>query len=246
MSPDRPEPVDAARSLVAQRFPDALAAWLGGSVVRGDASPTSDLDVTVLLPGPPAPYRDSTHHEGWPAELFVHTEASLVHYRGTDQDRRQPTIQRLVGESLVLVDPSGRGAELQAAARAEIAAGPRPLSPDELASARYAVTDQLDDLVGARDDDERLAVAVLLMAEVGALALTGRRRWTGRGKGLLRELRALDSDEGLTLAADLPAAVRAAAGGDVQPLVTLVEAVLAPHGGRLFEGHRLGGTSGTA
>ena len=47
-------PVDVARRLVEEEFPGARAAWLGGSVVRGDASPTSDLDITVLLDGPPA------------------------------------------------------------------------------------------------------------------------------------------------------------------------------------------------
>jgi predicted nucleotidyltransferase len=48
-----------ASELVAQRFPDARAAWLGGSVAPGTATSTSDLDITVLLAGPPAPMRES-------------------------------------------------------------------------------------------------------------------------------------------------------------------------------------------
>ncbi|GAA4357665.1 nucleotidyltransferase domain-containing protein [Angustibacter luteus] len=237
----RPDPVETARALVLQRFPGARAAWLGGSIARGDATATSDLDVTVLLAGPPAPFRESLVSQGWPVELFVHDEGSLRHYCEKDQARRQPTIQRLVGESVVLLDTDGAGALLAGRLLAEAAAGPRPLTEPELASARYTISDQLDDLVGALDDDERLAVAVALHRSVGDLALTGRRRWTGTGKGQLRELRRLDADEGTTLAGDLPAAVRAAAVGEVAPLVRLADAVLEPHGGRLFDGHRVGG-----
>ncbi|SDK54720.1 hypothetical protein SAMN05428985_104448 [Nocardioides sp. YR527] len=32
-----PEPLDAARDLVGQRFPAATQAWLGGSVILGEA-----------------------------------------------------------------------------------------------------------------------------------------------------------------------------------------------------------------
>lgn len=49
---------DARRCVVAW-FPEARAAWLGGSVVRGGATSTSDLDITVLLAGPPAPFREN-------------------------------------------------------------------------------------------------------------------------------------------------------------------------------------------
>lgn len=63
-----------ARRLVTERFPDARAAWLGGSVARGQATLTSDLDVTVLLGRPPAPYRESLTYAGWPVEIFAHTE----------------------------------------------------------------------------------------------------------------------------------------------------------------------------
>ncbi|MGH3996239.1 MAG: nucleotidyltransferase domain-containing protein [Pseudonocardiaceae bacterium] len=46
---------EVARRLVAEWFPQARTAWVGGSVARGDETSNSDLDVTVLLEGPPAP-----------------------------------------------------------------------------------------------------------------------------------------------------------------------------------------------
>src|SRR5437879_12140323 len=97
--------VSVARRLVESRFPDARAAWLGGSVAAGTATPTSDLDITVLLDGPPAPYRSLEVIEGWPVEWFVQTEQSLLDFCETDRTRRRrPNTMRLVGSSLVPVD----------------------------------------------------------------------------------------------------------------------------------------------
>jgi len=171
-------PVDVARQLVAEHFPDARAAWLGGSVVRGNASPTSDLDITVLLDGRPAPMRKSLEYGGWPVELFVHTEKSLAYFADKDQQRRQPTMMRLVGESVVLLDADGSGARLQQACRAEVAAGPTPLTTAELDLLRYTITNLLDDLTDAVGD-ERTAIASVLWQDAARLLLTGARHWSG-------------------------------------------------------------------
>ena len=154
--------VKVARELVAERFPEARAAWLGGSVARGMATATSDLDVTVLLAGAPAPMRESLEYCGWPVEVFVHSDASLAHFRDKDQQRRQPTMMRLVGESVVLLDTDGSGVRLREACLAEVQAGPAALSGTELGLLRYRVTDLLEDLIGAADNDIRTVVASVL------------------------------------------------------------------------------------
>lgn len=60
----RPDGAGLARRVVAEHFPSARAARLGGSVARGDATAASDLDITILLAGAPAPYRHSTILDG--------------------------------------------------------------------------------------------------------------------------------------------------------------------------------------
>lgn len=227
--------------MVLDLFPDAPAAWLGGSVVRGEATSTSDLDITVLLPGPPAPYRHSMWVEEWPVELFVHTETSLDHYRAVDRARRQPSIMRLVGESVVLVDRDGSGARLQRELADEVVAGPRPLTEVELASARYVVTDLLMDLEGTEQADDRVAVASRLWEEAAALLLTGAGCWTGTGKGLVRELRGYDRATGSTYLPALLDGLRGALAAEIGPLVAVCDEILSAQGGRLFDGHRLGG-----
>jgi hypothetical protein len=235
------EAAETARRLVKERYPQARAAWLGGSVAQGTATATSDLDITVLLPGPPAPLRESLRYDDWPVELFVHTEQSLAKYCEKDRQRRQPSMMRLVGETIVLLDTDGSGAALQATGKAQLLAGPPPLSPQDIAMLRYKITDLLEDLIGANSNDVRTAVASLLWQEAATLLLTGAQHWTGTGKGLLRELAAYDATHTTKYAAALPAAFRDAATGTPTALITTVDTILKPHGGRLFAGFQLSG-----
>ncbi|GAA1905989.1 nucleotidyltransferase domain-containing protein [Lapillicoccus jejuensis] len=234
----------AARGVVAERFPDARTAWLGGSVARGEATAASDLDVTVLLDGPPAPFRDTVRWHGWLVELFVHTDASLDHYRRADlQDRRQPTMSRLVGESVVLVDRDGSGARRRAECLAEIGAGPSPLSDDDLRLARYRVTAWVDDLRSAAPA-LRTAAATTAYGELLGLLLDVHRRWRGQGKGLAREVLALDAAQGTRWLERADAGLAAALAGDPGPLAGLADEVLDLAGGPLREGLRLAGEEG--
>src|ERR1022692_5262518 len=72
------DPVADAADLVRDRFPDALAAFLGGGVLSACRTATSDLDIVVLLAGPPAPYRESLQFRGWPVELFVDRKSTRL------------------------------------------------------------------------------------------------------------------------------------------------------------------------
>jgi hypothetical protein len=80
----RSDPVAVARELVAERFPVLRAAFIAGSVLTRHRTPTSDLDIVVLLAGPPAPYRVNLRHRDWLVELFVQTEADW--HRFADQE----------------------------------------------------------------------------------------------------------------------------------------------------------------
>ena len=239
---ERPDPREAARRLVAGRFPDAVQAWLAGSVVQGGATATSDLDVTVVLPegAGGAPYRHSVRHEGWPVELFVHTAASARHYVARDVERGRPTMARLVAAGVPLL-PGDGGADLRAECARVLAAGPGPLPTADLDARRYALTDLLDDLRGG--GPERLAAAVSVAAWHAAaeLLLLAAGRWSGTGKWLVRELEAYDAAAGSAWTPRLHAGLVAAVGGERGPLAAVVAEALDEVGGPLWEGYRVGG-----
>lgn len=241
---ERETAVSDAGRCVRAWFPDARAAWLGGSTVRGTATATSDLDITVLLAGPPAPHRVTRRFERWPTELFVHTEASMAHYRAKDLVRRQPTMMRLVGESVVLLDRDGSGETLRADCLRQVAAGPGPLPQNEIDALRYAVTNLVDDLDPVTDQQEQTAVATLLWSNAAQLLLGANACWTGTGRGLVRELVNLDGQRGTDWTRRLDTALRTALAGDPSSLAEVAGRVLGLVGGRLLEGYRLGGGGG--
>jgi len=231
----------SARTLVASRFPDALAAWLAGSVVAGTATATSDLDVTVLLAGPPAPFRESLRHDGWPVELFVHTAESVDLWLGRDRERRRPTLARLIGGGARLVDVGGAAEPVEQRCRDFLLAGPAPLTDSERDDLRYALSDQLDDLADASDPAIRAAVAIQVWQSTAELLLAERGCWWGTGKWLVRELTAYDRRFGTRYGPRLHGGLVTAIHGDPTLLVEAATEVLEASGGRLWEGYRVGG-----
>ncbi|WP_194827532.1 nucleotidyltransferase domain-containing protein [Nocardia sp. XZ_19_231] len=229
--------IDVARQLVRRDFPHARAAWLGGSVALGIATATSDLDITVLLPGSPAPYRASMYHDSWPVELFVQTEASLEHFCVKEHAARRPATLRLIAHSHLLHDADGSGARLRESYANRLALGPDPLTDQELRSARYRITDLLDDLIGSKDPAERLMIAATLWQVTADLLLTGNKRWTGGGKWLHRELDTFDRITGTSYAHVLAGAVESVAADVIEPMVDAVTEALDRFGGRLFDGY---------
>ncbi|MEU7857778.1 nucleotidyltransferase domain-containing protein [Nonomuraea sp. NPDC049141] len=226
------DPVPAARALVAERFPDALYAFLGGSALTGRRTSRSDLDVVVVLDGLAVPYRESLRWREWPVDLMAHNELSLIAYADRDLAGRRPTLPRVCGEGVVLTDRAGRAAEVQAAMRERLSAGPGPAAPGMLDRARYVLSDLLDDLAGATDPGEQAFVRWQIVQESARLALTAAGRWHGSGKWLLRELRSYDA----ALADEL-----LSAHDDPVRLAATATSVLERAGGRLWEGYRADG-----
>jgi hypothetical protein len=230
-----------AHRLVSHRFPEARAAWLGGSAADGTGTVTSDLDITVLLAGAPAPYRESVFYGGWPVELFVQTEESIRWFCAGERREGRPTTLRLIGAATILVDRDGSGTRLQDACLTELEAGPDPVDQVRLDDLRYRVGDLLDDLSGGGPEHEQLMVAADLWRLTLELLLAGSGRWLGGGKWLHREAQAHDQAAGTEYAETLGRAVRAVAEGSREPMIGVVSEVLELFGGPLFDGYRVEG-----
>jgi hypothetical protein len=232
-SPDqdgRMDPIEDARALVSERFPAALAAFLGDGALSSRRTATSDLDIVIVLAGPPAPYRESLQWRDWPAETLVHDRASLEYYFAKDTARRRPSLARMCSAGVVLSDAGGVAAAVRERAAAVLAAGPPPATGAELAERRYGLTDLIDDLTGSSDPGEVAVIGWNVWAEAAELALIQAGAWLGSGKWLLRELRATDPD----LATAMVAAI-----GDRHQLITVAEEVLDRSGGRFWAGFRM-------
>ena len=77
---DLTEPLRLAQEILTQRFPTADCVFLCGSLVRGEATPRSDLDLIVLFSQVDAAWRESFTHAGWPIECFCHDLQTAEYY----------------------------------------------------------------------------------------------------------------------------------------------------------------------
>ncbi|WP_143134128.1 nucleotidyltransferase domain-containing protein [Actinoplanes philippinensis] len=232
------DPAALAARLVADRFPQAHAAFLGGSSPTARRTPWSDLDIVVVLDGRPASFRETLRHDGQLVEWFVYTPTSLRHYWQQNISHRRTPLLRMVAEGVTLIEADGRAGAYRAEATELLAAGPPAPAADTLAFQRYLVTDLLDDLRGCADPVEIAFLAATLVLAASDLLLLAENRWSARGKWLPRRLAELDP----ALPAQLMSAQQSAlTDGNREPLVTAILAILNHTGGPLQEGFRLEG-----
>ncbi len=226
--------VDIARRFVEERFPDAVAAFLGGSATGDEFTATSDLDIVVVREPPAPAFRETSQTGGRVVEAFVHTPASLAAFVEREVSARRVPLLVMIGGGVVLMDRDGAGTRLHTEARERLATGPAPLSPTELDDWRYTVTDLLDDLDGSVDRDELVFIGGRLLTVLAELVLLLRTEWTGNGKWLLRRLRVCDPHQCQRL---LDAYRILVADADHAPLCATADAILDRMGGRLMIGY---------
>ena len=235
---DAASAVAAARAFVDGQFPEARAAVVAGSAARGAATPTSDLDVVVLLPGTEeTAYKETFDAFGWTVEAFVVTRESCESLFASQPAMRVPAFPVMWRDGIVLRDRNGAAQAVRAQAHAVLERGPQPLTPAGLAQYRHAITEYRDDLAGAGSPDAYFFIAPALADKVADFVLAHHRQWGGDGKWRLNALRRFDDALAERLVAALDALYRAEEKG---PLLELAEHVLRPVGGPLRAGFTTG------
>jgi predicted nucleotidyltransferase len=230
----RSDPLETARLFVEEHFPEARAAIVGGSVIRGEGTPTSDLDIVVISDRDDAPLRASYRFMEWPIEVFVHTEESLPRWMLKDAERRRPSMAMMCAEGVAVRGDELLVAEMKAQGRRVLDAGPPELTPSQIEDLRYALTDLLDDFLGVTSPTEGIFSANALAVDIADFTLALNGKWLGSGKWVPRALRRFDPDLTDALVDALRAYYRTEEKG---PLSQIAERTLDSAGGRLFEGY---------
>lgn len=232
----RIEPREAAVEVWRERYAEARVVFLAGSVMRGEATPASDLDLVVAYERLPHARREAFLHAGWPVETFVHDPETLRHYFEVDRRRGVPSLMRMVVEGLEVPSPSEFSDELKRLASELLAAGPPRWDESELSLRRYRLTDWVDDIRHPRDDAELVASGTYLYADAADFYLRSRNLWSAHSKTIPRRLREVDPG----LAERFRLAFESLFSEKRQgPAVALVEEILEPFGGLFFDGFRL-------
>ena len=224
-----------ASEILATRYPAADAAFVAGSFMRGQGSPTSDIDLVVLHPTLPNAYRESFLFHNIPVEAFVHDPETLAWFLEHDRQDGHPALIGMLVEGVLIGPNQQNAATLKQHASEIFAAGPPPLTPDALDRLRYTITDKLDDLAADRSPSERIAIGAALYPLLVELALRGNSQWNGSGKWSARLLHQFNP----SLAKQFESAFLALySNAAPYAVLELADTLLAPHGGRLFAGYR--------
>lgn len=232
----RSDPVQTAIYAVKQYYPGALGAFVYGSVIYGDPTETSDIDIAVLFDDSfEDVHRNSVTMDDWPIEFFVHNPRAQDYFFDKDRRRGMCVMPTIVARGTVIPAPREELLLQQDKARAIIDAGPPALTEEDMALRRYTISDVIDDIRGARERATRIAMAALLYDPLGDFHLRANGRWSGFGKALLRCLHAEDEALAGRYEAAFDAAFRL---DETEPLIALAEEVLEPFGGFLREGYR--------
>ncbi|MBN9332963.1 nucleotidyltransferase domain-containing protein [Devosia sp.] len=221
-----------AADLLHERFIGARFALVAGSIMRGEGTTGSDIDLIVVYPALERARREAFCAGGFPVEAFVYDEESLAPFLTNDVEHGRPVLLSMIAEGRLVGSDIAGARELRERAQALLAKGPAPLAGERLQLLRYQISDLLEDLRGARPAAELRAIALALYPKLADLMLLGRGEWTGAGKWLPRRLAAVAPELGRSF----EAAFDAALGGDTDPLAALGRAELDLHGGPLFDG----------
>ena len=235
MDTPRPTPAEAARGIFGERYAGARVLFLGGSVMRDEATPASDLDIVVVYERLPNAYREAFVYGGWPVETFVHDEGTLAEFFEADRQRGVPSLMSMVWEGLEVPEASEFSARLKRSARELLEAGPPRWDEEELTLRRFRLTDWVDDMRHPRSAEELLATGAWLYGDAAEFYFRTRGMWSAHSKTIPRRLRAAEAD----FAARFLGAFDALFTEKRQaPAIALVEELLEPFGGLLFDGFR--------
>lgn len=229
------EVVQHAIQVLAARYPDADAAFVAGSFMRGEGSATSDIDLVVLHSSLPQAYRESFVFNDIPVEAFVHDAETLLWFLENDRNDGHPALIGMLIEGVLIGPAQDIAFDFKQRARQIFAAGPPPLSSDALLRLRYSITDKLDDLTVNRSPSEIIAIGAALYPLLVELVLRGNLQWNGSGKWNARLLHQWNPLLSQLCEQSFLALYNNSDSGSV---LQLADKVLEPHGGRLFSGYR--------
>ena len=233
----RLDPTTAALEVIAERFNGAAVTFLGGSVVRGEATETSDLDLVVVYERLAAAHRESFVHGGWPIEAFVHDPETLRYFfLHVDRLAGIPSLPDMVASGIPLPRATDLSGSLQALAGDVISKGPPRWTDAEVAASRYAITNFVDDMRSPRSRAELTATATALYSALADHFLRTQGYWSAKAKAIPRRLEAVAPDFAERFIA---AFTELFAKGQPEAVIQLCEEVLLPCGGWLFAGHKV-------
>ena len=235
MGQDVSDALSVARDIRNQIFPTASAYFLAGSVVRGEATASSDLDLVVILERVENARRTSFIFADWPVEAFIHDPQTLEYFfREIDRPSGVPALPSMVSEGVEIPEETECGRDAKELARQVLEEGPIPWSQQDRDGSRYHISDLLEDVRAPRDPDELWPIVSSLYVAIANHFCRSRNQWSAKGKSIPGTLMRLDPSFHERFTEAFEAAFTRK---EIAAVMRLAEEVLEPDGGLLFESY---------
>lgn len=223
----------AAKKFIDSNFPECRMAFLGGSVSLESETENSDLDLVILTEEEPMTSQRCFVEFGWPIETFVYNPQMIHIFLESDSRSGNPLLLRICAKGIILKG-GDEAEEIKEDAQGRLKEGPPEWNQNQINHARYAITDLLEDFIGSEDPAESIFIVNQLAIKLHEFILRTNKQWTGEGKWLVRSLKNYDPQ----LAKEFIQAFESFyADRQKEPIISFVDEILKPHGGRLFDGY---------
>lgn len=219
------------------KYPKANVIFLAGSIVRGEGTPYSDLDLVVIFEKLPNAYRESFSFQGFPVEAFLHDPETLNYFlHEVDGPSGIPSLVQMILEGIEIPEASEFSDSLKRLAASVMESGPPPLSDENIRKLQYNLTSLVDDIRHPRSKDELVASGTELYQALADYYFRRNNLWSAKGKSIPRILKQRDEDLWVRYIISFEELF---VSGNPDKVIALVEEILKADGGFLFDGHRL-------
>lgn len=234
--PPLDELIEITNEILQTKYRAAEFAFLSGSIVRGEGTAFSDLDIVVIYKELPNAFRESFYFRKFPVETFVHTPETL-NYFIFDFDRPSTvgSLASMVSEGIEVPKKSELSEQLKRLAN-EYLAHPPKISEDEKRNLRCRITDLVDDIRAPRSKEELTASGAEFYLVLADFYFRANGFWSAKNKSIPRQFEKANPDLRQKFCASFEELFVA---GKPEKVIELAEELLAPHGGFLFDGLRL-------
>ena len=228
--------IEITNEILRTKYPSAEFAYLAGSIVRGEGTAFSDLDIVVVYKELPNAFRESFYFQEFPVETFVHTPETLNYFIfDVDHPSTVASLARMVSEGIEVPKKSELSEKLKRLVN-EYLTQPPKISDDEKCNVRCHITDLVDDIRAPRSKEELTASATVLYTVLADFYFRANGFWSAKSKTIPRHFQKINPELYQNFCASFEELFVA---GKPEKVIELAGELLAPHGGFLFDGLRL-------
>ncbi|MBO0857972.1 MAG: nucleotidyltransferase domain-containing protein [Chloracidobacterium sp.] len=229
--------IKIAKQIFDDRYQDADVIFLAGSLLRGEGTPYSDLDLVVIFKQLTQARRESFYFQGYPVEAFVHDPETFNYFISElGRPSGRSAMAHMVAEGVEIPGSTEISRSLKRIASDLIAAGPPELNAEDERKWRYSITNLIDDIRQPRSKEELVASGAELYSALANYYFRANGLWSAVNKSIPRKLGRTDPELYARFSEGFEELF---AGGRSDKVITLAETILKRHGGFLFDGYKL-------